>query len=122
MSSDKNSSLELRLRIQEIRDSIQEREKEREEILKKGKIPWYGQLICGIVFLATVFFLVIPGAMAIGQENWAGFIICLVLFVIINGVWILIAINSKKSKRYKKLGQEIEKLKREIKNLENSIR
>jgi len=39
MSSDKNSSLELRLRIQEIRDSIQEREKEREEILKKGKIP-----------------------------------------------------------------------------------
>ena len=79
-------------------------------------------MICAIVFLATVFILVIPGAMAIGQENWSGFVICLVLFVIINGTWLLIANNSKKGKKYKKLGQEIESYKKQIKNLENSIR
>jgi len=39
MSSDSNKNLELRLKIQEIRDSIQEREREKEEILKKGRIP-----------------------------------------------------------------------------------
>ncbi len=60
--------------------------------------------------------------MAIGQENWVAVIVCLVLFVIINGVMLLIANNSEKGKRYKKLGQEIENYKKQIKNLENSIR
>lgn len=121
MSSENNKNLELRLKKQEIKDSIQEKEREKEEILKKGKLPWYGQLICVIVFLATVFILVIPGAMAIGQENWAAVIVCLVLFIIINGVMFLIANNSKKSKRYKKLGQEIEQLKTKEKQLEQEI-
>jgi len=39
MSSENNKNLELRLKKQEIKDSIQEKEREKEEILKKGKLP-----------------------------------------------------------------------------------
>ena len=99
-----------------------EREREREQIIKKGKIPWYGQLIYGIIFLASVFFLIIPAAVAVSQQIWGTFGVCIVLFVIINAACILVINNTKTGKRYKKLGQEIKKLKNKLEYLKIKAR
>ena len=110
MENVSNKNLELRVKINEIKQVIQERERERESIIKKQTL-WSGTLgFCVFPFIWL--------AILVKEESLAWIGIIFFVFLAILSIWKTNQIGNN----IKEINQEIKALKKEIKDLENSIR